>query len=76
MDLFKTNEILVFTGSFIEVQALQNILIENNITSIVKDRFNSGMLAGFAASGLVQLFVSAVSSEQAKILVSDFRQAG
>ncbi|NQY05575.1 MAG: DUF2007 domain-containing protein [Flavobacteriaceae bacterium] len=57
MELFKSNEVRLFHGSLIEVQALQYMLLEANITSIIKNRFNSGLLAGFGDTSPIELFV-------------------
>ena len=75
MDLFKTNEVLLFTGSLIETKALTFRLEEAGISFITKDRHNSGIMAGFAASGLIQVFVNKENEEAAKVVLANFNEA-
>ncbi|MGY3795644.1 putative signal transducing protein [uncultured Aquimarina sp.] len=57
----------VYTGSFINVQFLQNILQEGGINSITRDDMKSGMAAGFGGGipDHIQLFVKKSDVEEA-----------
>lgn len=74
MDLFKTNEVLLFTGSLIETKALTFRLEEAGINFITKDRHNSGLMAGFAASGLIQVFVNKEDEIAAQTVLNNFNE--
>ena len=43
----KTEHIKLFSGSSIIINRLQNILESNNISSLLKNKFESARLAGF-----------------------------
>lgn len=72
MELFKTNETLLFTGSMIETKALTFMLDEAGIRYITKDRHSSGLMAGFAASGLIQVFINKDQEASAKAVLKQF----
>jgi hypothetical protein len=58
--------IKIFEGSQIEALGCQNILLENNIESVLKDNIQSGILAGFGTSGMaVELYVNEDDFEKA-----------
>ena len=69
---FRDNKRRVFTGSMIEVQAVQVRLEEHQIKSFIKDRFNSALLAGFGDSGQIQLFVNHEDYKKAYEIISDY----
>ena len=57
-----TEHIKIFTGSSILVRGLQNLLDDNQIHYIIKDKFESARLAGFGEQ---------MSSVELHILISD-----
>jgi len=61
----------VYTGSFINVQYLQNILQDQDINSIKRDDFESGLRGGFGGGlpNQVQLFVKKKDVLLAKALI-------
>ncbi|MGE5942762.1 MAG: putative signal transducing protein [Flavobacteriales bacterium] len=54
-----SNYIKVFTGSFIVVQRISEMLNASGISPVIKDETESGRLAGFGASiqGLQEIYV-------------------
>lgn len=69
---FKDNKRRVFTGSAIQVQAIQIRLDASKIKTFIKNRFNSGLLAGFGDSGQVQLFVNSEDYKAAYEIISNY----
>ena len=69
---FKDDLKRVFTGSMIEVQALQLRLEDLQIKTIIKDRFSSGLMAGFGDSGQVQVFVDLKDYKKAYEIISNY----
>ncbi len=61
----------IYTGSFINVQYLQNILEQKGINSVKRDDFESGLRSGFGGGlpNQVQLFVKKKDILLAKALV-------
>ena len=57
----------VYTGSFINIQFLQNMLQDHGINSITRDDMKSGMAAGFGGGipNHIQLFVKNVDVDKA-----------
>lgn len=72
MNIFNSNEVLVYTGTLIEVQAIKSHLFDAGITSIENNRFNSGIMAGFGESEWVQLYVDKEYEVQAKNIIAEF----
>lgn len=69
---FKNNLKRVFTGSLIQIQALEARLNEQHIKTIAKNHFNSGIMAGFGGSSQIQLFVDKKDYLSAYKIVSDY----
>ncbi|MDP2175562.1 MAG: DUF2007 domain-containing protein [Bacteroidota bacterium] len=62
----------IYEGSQIEALGCQNLLLENNIESVLKDNIQSGILAGFGTSGMaVELYVNEDDFEEALALLSN-----
>ena len=74
MGLFtlKNNLKRVFTGSLVQIQALETRLNNQHIKTIVKNHFNSGILAGFGGSSQVQLYVDKKDYLSAYKIVSEY----
>ncbi|MFD0964108.1 DUF2007 domain-containing protein [Pseudofulvibacter geojedonensis] len=62
----------VFTGSLVQVQAIETRLLDHQIKGITKNHYNSGIMAGFGASSQVQLFVDKRDYKIAYQIVSDY----
>lgn len=63
----------IFTNSSILVKGLTNLLEDNAITYIIKDRFESSRLAGFGESAAaVEVHVLATDLEKAIPLVQQY----
>ncbi|WP_394906245.1 DUF2007 domain-containing protein [uncultured Mesonia sp.] len=62
---------LVYTGSDVNIQYLQNILEKAGINSIKKNNYESGLRAGFYGGDInqVQLFVPKAHESEAKKIV-------
>lgn len=70
-----TQHVKIFSGSSIIVNGLKNILEENNISSLIKNKFESARLAGFGEQmNSVELFVMNTDVEKANIIVDDFKK--
>ncbi|EAQ40681.1 DUF2007 domain-containing protein [Polaribacter sp. MED152] len=66
--------IKVFTGSSILVNRLNSLLEEANIKTIIKDRVNSGNLAGFGALGnSIELYAANTDLDKANAVVENFK---
>ena len=67
--------VLVFIGSAVEAAFFKEQLEKNNIPSLVKNDFDSGVIAGWGAAGYdnaARLFVPEIYLEKAKnIIYSD-----
>lgn len=64
----------IFSGSSIIINGLKSLLEDNNISSLVKNRFESARLAGFGEQmNSVELFVVDEDLEKAKIIVDEFK---
>ena len=64
--------VLLFTGSLIEIQSVQVRLNDHKIHSLIKDRFNSALLAGFGDPGQNQLFVYESDYLKAMDILNDY----
>jgi len=64
----------VYTDTEITVTHLKNILAENNIESLLKNDYDSGVSAGFVAgtTSSVELYVFIKDQAQAEALVKRF----
>ncbi|WP_025739452.1 putative signal transducing protein [Aquimarina pacifica] len=60
-----------YTGSMINVQFIQTLLIDQGITSITRDDMKSGMMAGFGGGvpDHIQLFVKKEEYTKALTLI-------
>ncbi|MCG1035929.1 putative signal transducing protein [Polaribacter sargassicola] len=71
----KKEHVKIFSNTFIIVKGLQNILEDNKISSIIKDRFESARLAGFAEStSTVELYVLNLDLEKAVDLTESYKK--
>ena len=66
----------LFTGSLIEIQRLQLDLDDAQIPSMVNNRFQSGLRAGFygGSPSQVQLFIYEEDNEKAQEILATFKQ--
>lgn len=67
--------ILLFTGSEINANVLQEILQDNQIGCLVKNDMKSGLTAGFGGGYVeaeARLYVSEKNIEKAKVLLDEF----
>lgn len=67
--------ILLYTGSRIDISNLEEFLYQNEIPSIVRDDYQSGMLAGWvppASMGNLKLFVQQKDFLKAQQLTKHF----
>jgi len=64
-----------FVGSLIEIQRLQLDLDENQIPSLVKNNFQSGISSGFygGSPSQVQLFIFQEDEERATPILEKFK---
>lgn len=72
----QSKHINLFTGSLIEIQRLQIDLDDNEIPSMVKNNFQSGLRSGFygGSPSQVQLFIFEEDSEKALPILEAFKQ--
>lgn len=70
----KTNLVKVFSGSEIAVNLLQEELEQVGVYSIIQNEFNSGIVAGFAAStsSAIDLFIQECDMEKAEDILKSF----
>ncbi len=71
-----SKHIKLFTGSLIEIQRLQLDLDDNEIPSLVKNNFQSGLRAGFygGSPSQVELFIYEEDKEKATPLLEKFKK--
>jgi hypothetical protein len=72
----QSKHVKFFTGSLIEIQRLQLDLDDQQIPSMVKNNFQSGMRAGFYGGSplQVQLFIYEEDRERALPILEAFKQ--
>ena len=63
----------IYTGSQVDVNLLEARLEAEEIGSLTKDNYNSGLSAGFASNNnqMVDVYVEQVNVEKAKKIVED-----
>lgn len=68
--------VLIFTGDQHQVFLLKEILLENEIASIIKNGFESGVSAGFmgGSPSTIDLLVSNRKLEKATVIVEAFNK--
>ena len=66
----------LFTGSLIEIQRLQLDLDDNQIPSLVKNNFQSGLRSGFygGSPSQVELFIYEEDIEKAMPILEKFKK--
>jgi len=71
----QSKHINFFTGSLIQIQRLQLDLDENEIPSLVKNNFQSGIRSGFygGSPSLVELFIFEEDKEKAAPILDKFK---
>ncbi len=71
----QSKHIRFFTGSLIEIQRLQLDLDENQIPSMVKNNFQSGIRSGFYGGfpSQVELFIFEEDKEKAAPILVEFK---
>lgn len=69
--------ILLFTGSEIDCNVLKEILLDNEIPSLVKNDLNSARAAGFGIGfgNEAHVLVAEKDFEKAKVLLEDFKNS-
>lgn len=72
----QSKHIKLFTGSLIEIQRLQIDLDDQEIPSMVKNNFQSGLRAGFygGSPSQVQLFIYEEDQEKAQPILESFKE--
>jgi hypothetical protein len=70
------NLINVYTGSEITVHLLKSELEKIGVPSIIKDKFKSGISAGFGTGvpSAIDLFIDENDLEKAKPLIEEFKR--
>ncbi len=70
-----SKHIRIFTGSLIEIQRLQIDLDENQIPSMLKNNFQSGIRSGFygGSPSQVELFIFEEDKEKASPILAEFK---
>ncbi|MCK5638703.1 MAG: DUF2007 domain-containing protein [Flavobacteriaceae bacterium] len=71
-----SKHIKFFTGSLIQIQRLQLDLDDNEIPSLVKNNFQSGLRSGFygGSPSLVELFIFEEDKEKATPILEKFKE--
>jgi putative signal transducing protein len=71
-----SKHIRFFTGSLIEIQRLQLDLDENQIPSMVKNNFQSGIRSGFYGGfpSQVELFIYEEDKDKATPILAEFKK--
>ncbi len=71
-----SKHISFFTGSLIQIQRLQMDLDDNEIPSLVKNNFQSGLRSGFygGSPSLVELFIYEEDKEKATPILEKFKE--
>ena len=72
----QSKHVNLFTGSLIEIQRLQIDLDDNEIPSMVKNNFQSGLRSGFygGSPSQVQLFIFEEDREKALPILGSFKE--
>ena len=72
----QSKHIRFFTGSLIEIQRLQIDLDEQEIPSMIKNNFQSGMRSGFygGSPSQVELFIFEEDGEKALPILESFKE--
>lgn len=72
----QSKHIKFFTGSLIQIQRLQLDLDENEIPSLVKNNFQSGLRSGFygGSPSLVELFIFEEDKGKAAPILDKFKE--
>jgi hypothetical protein len=72
----QSKHIRLFTGSLIEIQRLQLDLDDQDIPSLVKNNFQSGVRAGFygGSPSQVELFIYEEDQEKAIPILNIFKE--
>ena len=71
-----SKHIRFFTGSLIEIQRLQLDLDDQQIPSLVKNNFQSGLRSGFygGSPSQVELFIYEEDLEKATLILKEFEE--
>jgi len=71
-----SKHIRFFTGSLIEIQRLQLDLDDQQIPSLVKNNFQSGLRSGFygGSPNQVELFIYEEDLEKATLILKEFEK--
>lgn len=71
-----SKHIKLFTGSLIQIQRLQLDLDDNEIPSLVKNNFQSGLRSGFygGSPSQVQLYIFDEDEEKALPILEKFKE--
>ncbi len=68
------NLIRVFTGTEITASILKEELGKNNIPAIIKNNYNSGIIAGFSSgtSSSIELYIQEIYLKKAEPIIKQF----
>ncbi|MEE9407059.1 MAG: DUF2007 domain-containing protein [Polaribacter sp.] len=70
-----TEHVKIFSGSSIIVNGLKNLLDDNNIQYLIKNKFESARLAGFGEQmNSVELLVLNVDLEKAQLIANSYKE--
>ena len=71
-----SNLVKVYTGTEITVQLLKGELEKIGVSSVIKDKFKSGISAGFGTGvpSAIDLFIDENNLEKAKPLIEEFKK--
>ena len=72
----QTNTIRVYSGTELKVNLLKEELSQNGISSLIKNDFNSGLVACFSGGGpsAVDLYIQENDLEKAEPIIKEFIQ--
>ena len=71
-----SNLVKVYTGTEITVQLLKGELEKIGVSSVIKDKFKSGISAGFGTGvpSAIDLFIDENNLEKANPLIEEFKK--
>ncbi len=72
----KNKIVRVYSGTELKVNLLKEELVQNGITALIQNDFNSGVVAGFSGGGptAIDLYILESDLEKAEPIISGFIQ--